>query len=233
VALKQVQERELDLWREWRAGNPKALPDLFKSFRPVENAWFSKVTAHNLPESAVRGEIKRLMYNSFKTYNPNRKVKLSTYINSQMPKMYRYVMERQNIGRIPEHRALRISSFKVAQQELQESLKRDPNAVELADSLNWDLKEVERMIKDLRKDILLSAEFEDFSFHDTSRKQHVLNLVYYELNPREKKVFEWITGFGGKRRKSTKEIAKELSVTIPTVGNIKKRIAVKIERYMK
>lgn len=233
MARKDLQEREKELWAQWKAGDSKALPDLFKSFRPVENAWYGKVAAQNLPESAVRGEIKKLMFEAFETYNPGKGAQLGTYVNSRMPKLYRYVSERQNIGRIPEHRALKITSFNTAKDLLSDRLGRDPNATELADELAWDLREVERMTKDLRKDIVLSQEFEDFSFHDTSQKQQILNLAYYELDPREKKVFEWTVGFGGKRKKSTQEIAQKLGVSVPTIGNIRKKIAKKIERYMK
>ena len=56
--------------------------------------------------------------------------------------------------------------------------------------------------------------------------------VGYELDPRERKVFEWTTGWGGKPRKSTKEIAEALKISIPTVGNIKRKIGDKIERYL-
>ena len=232
MSLEERQKKEEALWKEWKAGNAQALPDLFKSFRPVETAWFNKIPTQNLPESAVRGEIKRIMYDSFTRFNPGRGVKLSTYVNSRMNKLYRYVNERQNIGRIPEHRALKITSFKAAQGELEQRLHREPNAAELADELGWDLKEIERLTKELRKDIILTEDFRDFSFHAQNQKQHVLNMVYYELDPREKKVFELVTGFGGKRIKSTKEIAKKLGVSAPTVGNIKKRIAKKVERYM-
>ena len=174
------------------------------------------------------------MQKAFETYNPSTGVKLSTYVNSKLPKVYRYVSERQNIGRIPEHRALKITSFKAAKDMLQYRLGREPNAAELSDELAWDLKEVERLTKELRKDVLLTSDIEEsFSFHDTSQKQHILNMVYYELDPREKAVFELTTGFGGKRKKSTKEIADRLGVSVPTVGNIKRKVANKIEKYMK
>ena len=49
MALKKIQEKELELWRDWRAGDKNALGKLYKSFRPVENSWYSKLGAQNLP----------------------------------------------------------------------------------------------------------------------------------------------------------------------------------------
>lgn len=75
-----------------------------------------------------------LALQAFDTYDPA-KGKLNTHVMNYLKHLQRYVLDYQNVGKIPEHRGIAISKFQNRQSELQDNLGREPNVKELADEL--------------------------------------------------------------------------------------------------
>ena len=221
-------ENEAELISRYQSGDRSVLPELFDSFRPILRTWERNTSSTNLPRSAVNAEIKKQFMEAVKTYDPNRGVKPSTHINSRMPKVYRFIYEHQNVGRLPENVTISVGTFKGAKTRLSDSLNREPTAVELADDLGWNVSQVESMEKMIRKDFALPAEG-DFGAVEVNRQADLMHYIYYDLTPQEKLVFEHLTGIGGKEVLKSKDIAIRLGVSPSTVSNIKKEIAKKLE----
>lgn len=222
-------QEEMKLWRRWKAGDDESLGDLMNRMQPIMNKWYGRASYANLPESAVRGELELLTINALDKYDPDRGAKLSTWVEANMPNIHRFVNKHQNVGRIPEHRALRINTYESVKNELEESLGRVPTAMEMSDELGWDMDEVQRMERELRKDLSQSGDFENMIIPSDPPIEEAMNWVYPELRGRDQLVFEWLTGWGGKPILSQNEIADRLSVSPATVSNIKNKIVKKIE----
>jgi RNA polymerase primary sigma factor len=234
AVAKERKAHEVSLWKEWKkTESPKVLGQLIDSFAPIIQSTVKKFDTVPLPPSAIAAEAKKQAIKAFETYNPKAGAALGTHVTNYMMKVNRFVYEHQNIGRIPEHRITQIGTYQAVLSELKEKRGRDPSAAELADELNWSPAEVERMERELRREVPETAVMDaDFSFTQTSDAQKILNYIYYELSPNEKVVFEYLTGWAGKPKLDEDEIAKRVGVTRERVKKLKASIAAKVRQRM-
>lgn len=229
AVTQEQQAEELRLWRRWKAGDQASLGPLMDRFEPVLNKWYGQVSHSTLPPSALRGELELQMIKAFDSYDPHKGTKLSTWLHSNMQKVLRFVYEHQNIGRIPEHRTTRISTFNAAKSALEEKFGREPNALEISDELGWNMNEIATLERELRKDLSQSSDFEDMII-GTPAVEEAMHWVYRELTGRERLVFELLTGWGGKPVLSQVAIAQQLGVSPATITNIRQRIVSRIQQ---
>lgn len=225
---------ELALWKQWHKTKSQAtLGQLLDSVKPIIVTTVKRFESVPLPPSAINAEAKKQAINAFRTYDPEAGASLGTHVHNYMQKVNRFVYEHQNIGRIPEHRITQIGTFQTVKSELREKHGREPSATEIGDELNWSHAEVERMERELKHEVPESAVQDvDFSFTQTSDAQRVLGMIYYELTPQEKVVFEYLTGWAGKPRLSEEEIAPKAGITRERVKKLKANIAAKIKMRM-
>jgi DNA-directed RNA polymerase specialized sigma subunit len=233
--LDLKKEKELEMWRAWKAGgeSPQALKPLLRSFRPMiqskVNVYKGKVRM--IPDSTIEAEFNIQFVNALRSYDPS-KGSLGTYVYRYLDKAKRFVVENQNIGRIPENRAYKIKTFTTTRDELSEELGRQPTDGELAKKLGWDKAEVERMESELRND-LVAQGFEDDPYSFTpSKSEETLRLFKYELAGEEREVYEYLTGFGKPQLLSTGDIAKKMGIPDYKVSRIKQGIQTKLKRYL-
>lgn len=227
--------REIELWQAWKSSgeSPQALKPLLRSFRPMIQ---SKVNVYKgklrmIPDSTIEAEFNIQFVNALKSYDPS-KGSLGTYVYRYLDKAKRFVVENQNVGRIPENRAYKIKAFTSARDELAEELGRQPTSQELSKKLGWELAEVDRMESELRND-LVSQGFEDDPYSFTpSKSEETLRLFKYELSGDEREVYEYLTGFGKPQMLSTGDIAKKMGIPDYKVSRIKQVIQNKLKRYI-
>jgi len=172
VELRDKQGKEVALWKEWNEGGrtPEQLRPLLKSFRPMIQ---SKINVYKgklkmVPDSAIEAEHYLRFVDALKSYDPS-KGSLGTYVFRYLDKAKRFIVENQNVGRIPENRAYKIRIYMTVRDELSEELGRPPEFPELARRLEWDVAEVERMDSELRND-LVSQGFEEDPYSFTPSK---------------------------------------------------------------
>lgn len=225
---------EMTLWREWhKTKDPGKLGQLLDSVHPIIVNTVKRFESVPLPPSSITAEAKKQALNAFRTYDPTAGASLGTHVHNYMQKVNRFVYEHQNVGRIPEHRIVQIGTFNAVKSELREKLGREPSATEVGDELNWSHAEVERMERELKREVPESAVSDvDFSFTQTSDAQKVLGFIYYELSPQEKVVFEYLTGWAGKPKLPEEQIAAKIGATRERVKKLKAKIAAKIKQRM-
>jgi DNA-directed RNA polymerase sigma subunit (sigma70/sigma32) len=206
-----TKPEELELWKDWKLGSRVAQNKLIKSLDPLLQSQINRYQHPSIPRSALEAEARKLAIEAFKTYDPS-KAQLGTHVTNHQKHLQRYVLNYVNIGKIPENRALAVGKFQKIRQNLMEDLGREPNTIELADSLTWAPKEVERMETELRKDLAITTGGEDDTFfenilHTTDTTSELVQFVYYNSDPEEKLIVEYTFGFGGKPRLEVKDIA--------------------------
>ena len=233
-ALRARQARELEMWKKWKAGGmqQKDLEPLLKSFKPMikakVNQYANKV---RIPPSAIDLNFQIEFVNALKAYDPN-KGSLGTYVFQYLNKGKRWITENQNIGRIPENRVYKIRKYQNTVAELNEDLGREPTQKEIAETIGWSEKEVDRMDSELRND-LVSQGFEEDPFALVpSKTEEVLKLFKYELVGDQRAVYEHLTGYGRERLTSTGDIAKKLGLKDYQVSRIKNQIESKLRRHL-
>jgi len=226
---------ELELWRKWKEGgeNPRDLAPLLRSFKPLirskANVYKGKVKM--IPDSAIEAEFQLRFVDALRTYDP-KKGSLGTYIYRYLDKSKRFIVENQNIGRIPENRVYKIRQYTSARDELSEDLGRVPSVEEVSQRLGWRLAEAKRMDSELRNDLLTQGFEEDPYSLTPSKSEEVLRLFKYELTGNERAVYEHLTGYGRPKLSSTSEIAKKLKMPDYQVSRLKNAIQKKLKRYL-
>lgn len=234
---KKLQQRELQLWQDWKAGGmkPQQVRPLIQSFQPlinsVANRWAPRI--RDLPPAAIRAEFTNHFMKALETYDPDRGAALGTHVRSHLRKAQRFVTTYQNPGRIPETRVYQIRRFQDAEQRLEEQFGRPPTALEIADEMKQSPRQVELLQKEIRRSLPTSQFQADPSTHIPSDVRQNLRLLQYELNNEERQVYEYIYGVGGKPALGPGEISKRLGMSAPKVSRLKKSIAEKWEKYNK
>jgi DNA-directed RNA polymerase specialized sigma subunit len=240
AALTAKKDREVLLWRAWKDSgptpkerSPKALQPLLKSFRPMIN---SRVSTYRgklkmVPDSTIEAEFNLRFVDALESYDPS-KGSLGTYVYRYLDKAKRFIVENQNIGRIPENRAYKIKLFTTTRDDLTDELERAPTEKELGHRLGWSVAEVDRMDSELRND-LVSQGFEEDPYSFTpSKSEETIRLFKYELAGEEREVYEYLTGLGRPQVTSTGDIAKLMKVPDYKVSRIKQTIQTKLKRYI-
>lgn len=225
-----AKHEELELWKSWkRTGDKQYMNQLLTSMDPFLQSQVNKFNSVPIPRSALESQAKLLALKALQTYDPGRGTQINTHLGHELKHLNRYVIEYQNVGRIPENRGIAISKFQNIKSNLTEDLGREPTVIELADALQWSPAEVERMQSELRSDILITQgkeeAFFDTTFNPTDQDRDVVEFVYYQSAPDEKKVLEYTFGMGGNPRLSTADIATRLGKTPAEIRAISKRLA--------
>jgi DNA-directed RNA polymerase specialized sigma subunit len=237
--LRKKQEHEHQLWQQWsKAEDPaekqKHVDEFFVSFEPRLKSWRRRLSNSTLPGPVIDTELATRALNAFEKYDPTKGAQINTWIDSNLRGVYRWTLDHQNLGRIPSHRHAMIGTFKQAQTELEERLGRPPSAAEIADEMVTDLTSVEKLQKELRKDIHLTDEIAVNLAGDQldSDFTRVLDLIYYELSPEEQVVYEYWFGRKGKEKISGNAIATKIRKSPSAVSEIKGRIREKMKYYL-
>ena len=235
LRLDDKKLREFQLWETWRLNGqrPQDLQPLLRSFRPMirskVNVYKGKVRM--IPDSAIESEFQLRFVDALRSYDPS-KGTLGTYVYRYLDKAKRFIVENQNVGRIPENRAYKIKLYNQAKADLVEENGSEPTVPEIAKRLGWKAAEAERMDSELRND-LMTQGFEDDPYALTpSKSEEVLRLFKYELTGNERAVYEHLTGYGRPRLTSTGAIAKKLKMPDYQVSRLKNAIQKKLKRYI-
>jgi hypothetical protein len=94
---------------------------------------------------------------------------------------------------------MRIGVFQNAVAAAKEELGREPSAVELADMTGLPIKEIERLQKEIQKDLSTDG-LEDEISTETPREAEILTYIYQELNNDQRIVYDYMLGKHGKPR---------------------------------
>jgi DNA-directed RNA polymerase specialized sigma subunit len=229
-----LRAREHEMWRTWNEGGRKKedLRPLLKSFAPLikSKVYTYRGKLQQIPDSAIEMEFKLQFVNALKSYNPE-KGTLSTYVYTYLDKAKRFIVETQNVARIPEPRAYKIRDYKRTIEELSEKLGRQPTDAEIAKKMKWRLAEVERMGLELRDDLITSGFVDDPTSIVPTKDSETLKMFRYELVGKEREVYDYLTGQGKPMIQATGKLAKELGMRDYQISRIKASIEKKFRKY--
>ena len=228
------REREAKLWDTWRKDkNQSSLEPLLTSFKPMIKSVVRKWSGSGIPDPVLTAKAEVFAVRAFNSFDPSKDASLGTHVFNNVQRLSRVVTTNQNVARIPEHRVAKIGTFQNVKSHLEGELDREPTSGELSERLGWSLKDVNRMESSLRQDLLVSSDvmgdYNNSDWHQDERNRDLVDFIYYELDPREKTVFEYLTGKYGKPKKTAGEIATIMGVSDATISRLRKSIEQKIE----
>ena len=103
-----LKQKELQMYYDYKqSGSKKKKLELMDSLSPIVTQQVGKFKNSGLPPAALQLETKRILSDAIETYDPNMS-QLNTHVMNYTKKLYRFVANYQNIGKIPEPRTLLI-----------------------------------------------------------------------------------------------------------------------------
>lgn len=192
---------ELDLYKQWKqTGSTSAFQQLYTSMKPLMYEAAKRASyGSNVPQTAHQIWAAQSFYDALRTYKPTEGTALQSHVyNAVSNKANRLNYIYQNLGHIPEPRAMKIGLYQNIYENLKAERGREPSTGEIADKLQWGIKDVSKIQKELQKDYAISLDSEGQKFFESSLDEEILDYVYYELTPEEQLVYDYVFGKNGK-----------------------------------
>lgn len=198
---------EMDLFNQWKKTNDKRdFQNLYNHMREdIKRASQRAAMGSNIPESAHRIWAAQNFYDSLRTFNPTKGASLKTHVfGAVQNKAKRLNYQYQNIGSMPEDRAMQVGLYQTTVSSLRNNLNRDPSAQEVADHMGVGVRDVERISKEVKKDLSLVDGLSGQVAYESSRDESILDLTYHDLSPVQQTIYEYAFGAHGKPKLRTK-----------------------------
>lgn len=200
--------------------------------KPTINSVLATYGASGNPQIASKARV--IAAKAVSTYDPSQGVSLPTYVSSQLRQLTRDIRKSNNVLSIPEGVQLDSYALYKAEREFEDEYGREPTVDELADKVHLSVKR----IKDIRlknKAVLMDSsttseagtEYSGTSESDYSKD--ALDYVYNESDTTDKKLLEYLTGYGGITPLDNKAIMQKLKLTPVQLTRRKARLSLKIK----
>lgn len=233
------KEKEFGLWKQYKHdGDRQAKKELIHSLTPLIRSQANKYKNSGLPYKALELEGKKLASKAIDDYDPNQGAQLNTYVTTHLQKLSRFTNQYQNVGSIPEPRALMIGRYNTVFANLEEEKGREPTVAELADAMHVPQVEIERLQNEQRNDLHMefpSDDDEAGGFHSYVMPQaenpilkQALDFVYHDSGNVNKKIIEHWFGYAGSESLTAKDIKKKLNLSETELRKRRKQIASQI-----
>lgn len=190
------------------------------------------------PDPVLMSRARLLVLKSLKNYDPS-KGQLNTYVFNVLQGIKRYRFQFMSGVHIPESARLQKQQLDQISLELEEQLGRPPTVEELADKTGWSAKRIQHLqqlsesLSASTLDSFMETNPGGFQVQGPRREGGVQDeiwqeVVYQELDPIDKKIFEWTLGYKGGKKLPNEEIAKRLKLTPGAISQRKKKIQQKL-----
>jgi DNA-directed RNA polymerase specialized sigma subunit len=195
--------------------SPENLSVLMRQFEGMARVAVNKYSrSEAIPPAALKLRAYAQIKQAIDTYDPDKGAALTTHVGNYLRRVNAVALEYANLGYVPPNRASKeFGPFLEANNKLKEKLGRIPSTQELADELGWSAKQVARIRRENRNDLISSK----FDTPDTmpeyrvqrSRELEAMHLVYTspETSNEERIVMEHLFGMNGGEKLSKGEIA--------------------------
>ncbi len=234
MPTRKEQEKEL-LYSYMDTGDKQKKKELVSSLTPLIRSQVGKYTNSGLPYQALELEGKRLTGEAIETYDPSFDTQLNTHVTNYLRKLSRFTNQYQNVGHIPEPRALMLGRYDVVFSNLQDEKGREPTVSELSDALQVPQAEIDRLQREQRNDLSIEAVgeadetggFYSYVMPDIEdpMAREAVEFVYFDAEPVDKKILEYMFGLGGTQRITAKEIKAKLDLTESELRKRRQRLA--------
>ncbi len=176
----------------------------------------------------MRAQAKKLSLEALKSYDPSRGAALGTHIVNQLRRLYRSNYEASQALRMSEELQSGAALYRQALDELTAKLGREPTLTELQDATGWTKSRISRLQHQMRGETPASMFEFDPGVVELDEADYRIDFVYNDLSPRDKKIFEWTTGYGGAPKMPKVEIAERLGVSPVVISQRASMIAKRI-----
>jgi len=172
-----------------------------------------------------------LAQQSLSSYDPAKGTNIKTHVFNNLKRLNRVKEERSSVIHVPEGVRLDNRNIYKFKTEFMDRNDREPTLSELADGTGLSIKRISKAvsISEMPEGAAVSEKGDLLgSMHNRTKEDIWQDYVYYDLDPKNKKIFEWTTGYMGAKLLPKAEIAKKLKISPAAVsqrvGTIVKRL---------
>jgi DNA-directed RNA polymerase specialized sigma subunit len=222
-------EQEFEIWK--KNPTPENMGKLLDKAAPTLN---SGVQSYAQGNSAMKPHAKMLAIKAFKSYDPSKGTKLNTHLMTQLQPLSRIHKESTTAVHVPERIQADLYNMNQSYQKFQDQFNREPSDQELADHSGLSMKRLRHIRKHqggeyIESQLTENDEGDEGVFYPGTEKpdhnQILMEYLHHDLHPIDQKILEWRTGYNGKSKLSTNDIAKRLNLTPSAVSQRAARIA--------
>lgn len=218
-------------WKAWKA-NPSdqdAHGELLGQLTPTIDSAL-KTYAGGSPSLKTRALI--LADEAVRSFDPEKGASLPTHVQNHLQRLYRVSAERKQAVHIPENVRLDSVSVNRFVADWKDKTGIEPSELQIADSLKMSRRRVQKAFTQGQETVQSKAEGEKgdslVSGSERTPEQMWADCVYYDLDEKNRKIFEWTTGYLNRPVIPKMEIAKQLGISSAAVSQrintIKKRL---------
>ena len=187
------------------------LTALFKDTDPVITAALRSFGGSN---EGLKTRAKILAVDAFKTYDPSKGAALNTHVYNHLKGLNRFRAERDVAIHIPENVRLNAEAVRKFQAEYKEDHDTEPDDIEIGDALGLSVKAVAKT-RESGESPASTKETEkgDLPGQPQDPQKVWMDYVHHDLDAKNRKIFQWTTGYGNTQLLAKKEIARRLGIS--------------------
>lgn len=229
-----------NMYAQWQqAKTPESNTAILKAVQPViDTAVQSYAGQHAHP--TIRSNARMMALKALDSFDPARG-NVRTHLLSQLQGLRRATAKSQNIISIPEQVGLDFSNLNESENQLRDTLGRDPSDDELADATNLSKRRIQKIrafnqplaegmtVKDMTEDNY-GGDVASTVPGSNRGADAWFNFVYDDLSPTDKLIADMTLGRNGRRKTSTQDIAHRLNITPGAVSQRAAKIQVMLDK---
>lgn len=208
----------------------KNLYNVVKSLQPTINSVLASIGG-NSPN--IRSKARVLTAKYIQSYDPSTGTSLPTWISSNLRQLTRDIRKSNQDIQIPEGIQLDAFSIHKAEVELADELGRDPTVEEVSNRAHLSIKRIKDVkAKNKKQGSEQSGTLEDGSNvltqTETDFTNEAVDYVYADSDLKDKKLLEYVMGYGGAEPLDSKTIMQKLKLTPVQLTRRKMRLSKRI-----
>lgn len=166
-----------------------------------------------LPRPALKNQAILHFDKALRSYNPQSGAKFTSWMNTQMQPLRRYIRDHTDIAHIPDNQVVHVAKLRDTVSQLQDELGREPTTIEIADSMRLSPKTVGNLRKQMKKDLIGDEGLESFMpTLDVEIIEDKASALMMDLKPKDQLVLEHLLGLNGKAKLMPNAIADRLKI---------------------
>jgi DNA-directed RNA polymerase specialized sigma subunit len=225
---KDKLQTHYEIWN--KARTPSNASPLLDQLQPDIDASLRNYGGQSSEKLRTQAELMTL--NLLESYDPKKGAAIRTHVRNGLHKLTRLRNDRENVMHIPENVQAEQAHIRKVTNEFKAEYDREPNIQELADRSKFSTGQLERIRKyggTKAESTTMSEKGDPLVGTERNAGQMWIDYVYFELDPIDKKIYEWSSGYKGSEQLSKKDIAKRLKISAPAVSKRINKIVKKLE----
>lgn len=227
-------------FQAWKKSpGPETTDRLLQAVHPILDEALRTYGGASSTSPNLRSRAKQLALDAMGRYDP-RQAKLRTHLLVQLQGLRRHAARQDQAIRLPEQMLLDRRHVSMAENDLRETLGRDPSDAETADKSGFSLKRIAKLRTlpgAFAESTLTHATEEGASLWEPNVQGHMqagsanawASLVYHDLDPIDQVILEHSLGLHNKPVLANQDIAHKLKISPGAVSQRRQRIQTKLD----